>query len=108
MISIFKFYNNEGWKKKNKTYKDAELFEDLRSCAKKYVSKCRNRIFNFIPKNGNHLLDFASGPIQYEEYLKYSKNFKTRHCVDFSKDAIREAKKKLRIKACIIAMIFLK
>ena len=78
-MSIYKFYNNEGWKKKNKTYKDAELFEDLRYCAKKYVSKCRNRIFNFIPRNGTHLLDFASGPIQYKEYLKYSKNFKVRH-----------------------------
>ena len=108
MISIFKFYNNEGWKKKNKTYKDAELFEDLRSCAKKYVSKCRNRIFNFIPKNGNHLLDFASGPIQYEEYLKYSKNFKTRHCVDFSKDAIREAKKKIKNKGVYYCNDFFK
>ena len=97
-MSIYKFYNNEGWKKKNKTYKDAELFEDLRYYAKKYVSNCRNRIFNFIPRNGTHLLDFASGPIQYKEYLKYSKNFKVRHCVDFSKDAIKQAKKKIRNK----------
>ena len=41
-------------------------------------------------KKGFHILDFASGPIQYPEYLDYSKNFKIRHCVDFSKLAIRE------------------
>ena len=49
----------------------------------------------FIPKKGENILDFASGPIQYKEYLQYSKNFKIRHCVDFSKEAIKLAKKKL-------------
>ena len=49
----------------------------------------------YIPKKGNEILDFASGPIQYNEYLLYSKNFKTRHCVDFSKDAIKNARKKI-------------
>ena len=48
-----------------------------------------------IPRKGIHLLDFASGPIQHKEYLSYSKNFKLRHCVDFSKKAIKQAKSKL-------------
>ena len=94
-MNIYNFYNNIGWEKGNKISKDAELFEDLRQCAKIYVSKCRKKINKFIPRKGSHILDFASGPIQYREYLAYSKNFKIRHCVDFSKSAIKEAKKKI-------------
>ncbi len=98
MKNVYKFYNNSGWKNINNLTRDAELFEDNRKYAKKYVSKCRRRILEFIPKKGINLLDFASGPIQYKEYLEYSKNFKIRHCVDFSKTAIKIAKKKLRNK----------
>lgn len=94
-MNIYKFYNELGWKEKNKVFKDAELFEDLRDGSKSYISKCRKKLLKHIPKKGNHILDFASGPIQYKEYLEYSKNFRFRHCVDFSKTAIREAKKKL-------------
>jgi ubiquinone/menaquinone biosynthesis C-methylase UbiE len=94
-MSIYKFYNNLGWKEKNKVFKDAELFEDLRDVSKSYVSKCRKKLLKHIPKRGDHILDFASGPIQYKEYLEYSKNFRLRHCVDFSKTAILEAKKKM-------------
>ena len=92
---VNKFYNNFGWGKKNKHTLDATLFEDLRYYSKEYVSKCRKRINNYIPRKGSNLLDFASGPIQYKEYLQYSKNFKYRHCVDFSRIAIRDAKLKL-------------
>lgn len=92
---VNKFYNNSGWKKKNKDTLDATLFEDLRSNAKEYVSKCRVRLKKYIPKKGMHILDFASGPIQYPEYLEYSKNFQLRHCIDFSKLAIKNAKLKL-------------
>ena len=94
-MNISKFYNKYGWKKYNKIFKDAQLFEDLRDNSSEYVKKCRLRLNNYIPKRGKNLLDFASGPIQYKEYLSYSKNFRYRHCVDFSKDAITVAKKKI-------------
>jgi len=94
-MNVRRFYNEYGWGKRKKHTIDAILFEDLRSVAKNYVSNCRKKINNFIPKKGIHFLDFASGPIQYREYLSYSKNFKLRHCVDFSKFAIVEAKKKI-------------
>ena len=94
-MNVFKFYNEGGWSERKKITKDAKLFEDLRTVAKEYVSLCRKKINNYIAKKGTHILDFASGPIQYKEYLEYSKNFKTRHCVDFSKDAINKAKIKL-------------
>jgi ubiquinone/menaquinone biosynthesis C-methylase UbiE len=93
--NVYKFYNKIGWKTKYNNTKDASLFEDLRNFSKDYVSKCRNRVKKFIPQNGDHILDFASGPIQYKEYINYSKGFKIRHCVDFSKEAIAQAKKKI-------------
>ncbi len=93
---VSKFYNKSGWKIKNNITTDANLFEDLRENSENYIKHCRLRINKYIPKKGKDILDFASGPIQYKEYLSYSKNFKFRHCVDFSKDAIRLAKKKLK------------
>ena len=96
MKSVHKFYNLIGWKKNNKHFKDAKISEDLRFYSREYVSKCRKRILRYIPRKGVNMLDFASGPIQYNEYLSYSKNYNYRHCVDFSKDAIKFAKLKLR------------
>ena len=94
-MDIQKFYTTFGWKKNDNNFEDANLFEDLRFNSREYVSNCRKRLLKYIPKRGLNILDFASGPIQYEEYLTYSKNFKFRHCVDFSKDAIKIAKKKI-------------
>ena len=107
-MNVFKFYNEGGWTERKKNTKDATLFEDLRPAAKKYVSHCRNKINQFLAKKGHHILDFASGPIQYKEYLKYSKNFRVRHCVDFSKDAIKMAKKKIGSKGKFYCNDFLK
>ena len=39
MKSIKNFYNDGGWENTSNNSKDAELFEDLRPSAKKYVSK---------------------------------------------------------------------
>ena len=94
---VSKFYNKSGWKLKNKISTDASLCEDLREHSKEYIKHCRLRIQKHIPKKGTNILDFASGPIQYKEYLSYSKNFKLRHCVDFSKDAINQARKKIKL-----------
>ena len=107
-MDVFKFYNEVGWTERKKDTNDAILFEDLRLSAKKYVSHSRNKINNHIADRGIHILDFASGPIQYKEYLKYSKNFKFRHCVDFSKKAISEAKKKIGKKGKFYNQDFLK
>lgn len=41
------------------------------------------------------MLDAASGPIQYEEYLAYSKAFDKRYCVDISNEALRKAREKI-------------
>ena len=98
MKNVSNFYNKKGWKSKNNITLDSDLFEDNRNVAKDYIQNCRLKIINYIPKKGVNFLDFASGPIQYKEYLRYSKNFKYRHCVDFSKEAIKIAKRKLKKK----------
>ena len=78
MRNVLSFYKNVGWKNKDQITYDSRLFEDNRKYSANYVSMCRKRIQKYIPKKGNHFLDFASGPLQYPEYIKYSKNFKTR------------------------------
>jgi ubiquinone/menaquinone biosynthesis C-methylase UbiE len=93
---VLDFYNNVGWKTNFGITEDARRFEDLRESAKDYVKKCRLRILRYIPKAGQNILDMASGPIQYKEYLQYSKNFKKRYCVDLSLSALKQAKKKIK------------
>lgn len=90
------FYNTIGWKTgEDELTEDAKKFEDLRENAKAYVSKCRMRVRRHIPEKGVNFLDMASGPIQYPEYLTYSKNYEKRYCVDLSLDALNLAKKKI-------------
>ena len=107
-MDIYNFYNSKGWKKTNDVFHDAKLFEDLRKSSRVYVSNCRKRVLEFLPANGNNMLDFASGPLQYKEYLTYSKNFQKRHCIDFSRDAIKLAKKKIGKKGKFYCGDFLK
>jgi ubiquinone/menaquinone biosynthesis C-methylase UbiE len=92
---VAKFYNEFGWETEGEITEDAKRYEDLRDCAKKYVSKCRLRVLRHIPDKGENILDMASGPIQYKEYLEYSKNFKKRYCIDLSLKALNDAKKKI-------------
>jgi len=95
MNKVEKFYTTIGWKNTDGNSQDAILWEDLRYCAVDYVSNCRKRIAKFLPLSGDFILDMASGPIQYPEYLDYHKNFKKRHCVDLSQIALDQAKNKI-------------
>jgi ubiquinone/menaquinone biosynthesis C-methylase UbiE len=92
---VSKFYNTVGWETDNEITEDARRWEDLREYTKEYVSKCRLRVLRHIPDNGENILDMASGPIQYKEYLEYSKNFKKRYCVDLSLAALEKAKSRI-------------
>jgi len=90
-VSIF--YNTAGWETEGDITEDARRWEDLREHAKVYVSMCRLRVLRHIPDNGVNILDMGSGPIQFKEYLEYSKHFKKRYCVDLSSGALEKAKK---------------
>lgn len=89
--SVKNFYDNEGWKYVGENSQDALINENLTPVATKYVSQVRLRILQNLG-SGNSLLDVGSGPIQYPEYVEYSKNFKTRVCVDLSTEALTLAK----------------
>ena len=92
---VSKFYNTVGWESEGGITEDSRRWEDLREHAKEYVSKCRLRVISHVPESGENILDMASGPIQYKEYLEYSRNFKKRYCVDLSSSALVDAKKKI-------------
>ncbi len=88
-------YEGEGWKMVGDVTYDADTSEDLRRWTQGYVSSCRLRVLRHLPKRGQRLLDMASGPIQYSEYMTYSEGFDTRVCVDLSQRALEIAKAKL-------------
>ena len=92
---VLKFYSEGGWEEEGGITEDARLFEDLRECARDYVSKCRLRVLHHIPKAGENILDMASGPIQFPEYLEFSRGFAKRYCVDLSSQALESAERKL-------------
>jgi len=97
------FYDEFGWlKTENNQYNDAAVFEDLRDVSKSYIHDCHMRLKTFLPKSGKYFLDAASGPIQFDEYLEYSKNFQYRVCIDLSSRALNEARKKIGDKGIFI------
>src|ERR1022692_2549557 len=87
------FYSTVGWEEQHGINEDARRFEDLRENARDYVSRCRLRVLRHLPATGDKILDMGSGPIQYPEYLEYSKAFAKRYCVDLSVDALKSAEK---------------
>jgi len=93
--SVSKFYNSVGWVTEGDTTEDAKRFEDLRKFSQKYAKRTRDLVMDYIPKKGEYILDMASGPIQYKEYLNYSKNFEKRWCVDLSSEALKMAEKRI-------------
>jgi SAM-dependent methyltransferase len=88
-------YETIGWTKTGEVTYDAQSSEDLRGAAMSYISDCRLRVLRHLPKTGDRLLDMASGPVQYPEYLRYSEGYKTRVCVDLSQRALEMAELKL-------------
>lgn len=98
------FYDQKGWfANEEGNYEDAVIFEDLREVSKEYIKKCHDRVNRFLNPSGTYMLDAASGALQFPDYLQYSANYKYRICVDFSFQALSEAKKKLGDKGiCIL------
>lgn len=89
------FYNTVAWKTEGGITDAARRWEDLREHARTYVSQSRLRVLRHIPESGVNMLDMGSGPIQFNEYLEYSRNFKKRYCVDLSLRALEEARRKI-------------
>ena len=92
---VSEYYTERGWSQVGEHTEDAQKWEDLRGCAAEYVAQCRRRVLNVLPESGTNILDMASGPIQYPEYLQYSTNFQTRWCIDLSATALEMAEKRI-------------
>lgn len=92
---VQKFYDDLGWSKQEGDFVDAVLFEDLRPVSRDYIHNCHLRVKEYIHPSGRFLLDAASGPVQYPEYLEYSRGYKIRVCVDISRQALVHARKRL-------------
>jgi SAM-dependent methyltransferase len=90
---VQEYYDLSGWKRaRGNVFEDAERFEDLRPVLDPYRRKCHLRVNRYLEKGSGFLLDVASGPIQYPEYLSYHEGFDTRICADISFQAVEEAR----------------
>lgn len=92
-LEVKRFYDEIGWRRtEDKAFVDAARFEDLRPVSADYRSKCHLRVNRYLPHQGQYLLDVASGPIQFPEYLTYSEGYDYRLCADLSHTALQEAR----------------
>jgi SAM-dependent methyltransferase len=84
-----------GWKQvSDGVYQNAH-YEDLRPVAREYIHRCHLRVLGHLKPRGTYLLDAGSGPIQYPEYLEYSRGYAYRVCADISSLALQEARQRI-------------
>ena len=101
--SVRDFYDEVGWKRLDEgEFNDAIRYEDLRPVSSRYIHECHLRVLRYVDSDGQYMLDAGSGPIQYPEYLLYSRGYRRRICVDISLAALREAQRNLRDKGVYI------
>lgn len=92
---VREFYDQVGWQLVGEdTYQNAH-YEDLRPVARQYIHNCHLRVLRHLPPSGKYLLDAGSGPIQYPEYLEYSRKHQYRVCADISIKALQEARTRI-------------
>src|SRR6266568_4805141 len=90
------FYDTTGWALRDGIrFEDAARFEDLRPVAAEYVHRCHLRVKEHLSSGGCALLDVASGPLQFDEYLEYGAGYGYRVCVDLSLAALRKARERI-------------
>jgi SAM-dependent methyltransferase len=92
---VGEFYNQVGWQEvSDGVYQNAH-YEDLRPISCEYIHNCHLRLCRHLAPTGKYLLDAGSGPIQYPEYLEYSKGYTYRVCADISIGGLQEARKRI-------------
>ena len=92
---VREFYNQVGWQEASDGFYQNASYEDLRPVAHDYIHACHLRVLRHLNPGGHLLLDAGSGPIQYPEYLEYSKGYQHRVCADISFVALQEARKRI-------------
>lgn len=92
---VRQFYDRIGWQQVGECCYQNARYEDLRPVSQEYVHRCHMRVLPHLNPEGKYLLDAGSGPIQYPEYLEYSKGYSYRVCADISHIALQEARARI-------------
>ena len=92
---VREFYDSVGWQEISAGVYQNARYEDLRPVSREYVHHCHMRVNRHLPLEGEYLLDAGSGPIQYPEYLEYSRGYRFRVCLDLSRRALRGARERV-------------
>jgi len=94
---VKEFYDSFGWQKNaDGVYKDTAEYVDLRPVLREYYHMTSMREKEFLKPHGKYFLDAGSGAIISQEALEYSSGYNKRVCVDFSANALVEARSKLK------------
>jgi hypothetical protein len=99
---VREFYDEIGWHQEEDGYYQNARYEDLRPVSREYIHNCHMRVKRHLAPQGDILLDAGSGPVQWPEYLSYSENYRFRLCADISITALREARKRLRVRGLYV------
>jgi SAM-dependent methyltransferase len=92
---VRQFYDEVGWQLVGADVYQNARYEDLRPVSRQYIHDCHLRVARHLLTQGRYLLDAGSGPVQYPEYLEYSRNYQYRVCADISITALKEAHRRL-------------
>lgn len=97
---VREYYKETGWAANDKgQFVDTLVNENLQNAVGRYNSQTRRRVLlELMDQPGceyGKILDCASGPVQYPEYIEYSAAYQSRYCVDFSKEALKHAEANL-------------
>jgi len=92
---VREFYDQVGWQEQSDGFYQNASYEDLRPVSHEYIHRCHLRMLRHLNPTGRFLLDAGSGPIQYPEYLEYSRDYQYRVCADLSMVALQEARKRI-------------
>ena len=92
---VREFYDQIGWSLIDDDLYQNARYEDLRPVSGRYIHRCHLRVARHLNPEGQFLLDAGSGPVQYPEYLEYSRSYQYRLCADISITALREARRRL-------------
>src|SRR3989304_3387391 len=94
---VREFYDRVGWKEISEGLYQNARYEDLRPVSQEYIHRCHLRITRHLHPKGHFFLDAGSGPIQYPEYLDYSRGYQRRVCADISIQALQEARRRIGV-----------
>ncbi|MEX1071356.1 MAG: class I SAM-dependent methyltransferase [Anaerolineales bacterium] len=99
---VREFYDRVGWKEISEGLYQNARYEDLRPVAQDYIHRCHLRVGRHLAPSGRLFLDAGSGPIQYPEYLDYSRGYQKRVCADLSITALKAARERIGAKGLFV------